>query len=236
MTRLLALDTSTWWAGIALVEGDTGRRRVLAELGLTIDGSHAGALLERVEALLSIAGVGREALDGWVAVRGPGSFTGLRIGLGTLRGLGVATGRPAFGVNGLAAIAAAAGPSPVDRLVVLEAGRGELYAARFDGDGDPPRMLEETRLLSRESLAEGADETPVLVVPGPGTTVDAGGLPPGRRLAEAPRSIAAAAGLLALAAVDGTIDDPRLVQRDEAIAPLYVRVPDAVLNRRAPGD
>ena len=106
MIRVLALDVSTWWGSVALV-GQTAADSapcVVAETGTRVDGSHAEQLLVWVARVLGDAGWSKSALDGYAATRGPGSFTGIRIGLGTLRGLGLATGRPCVGVTTLEAI------------------------------------------------------------------------------------------------------------------------------------
>ena len=105
MKRVLALDTSTWWGGLALVSRESAAEppRVIAEFGATIHGSHAGHLLPRAEWLLSLAGWSKQDPDAYVATRGPGSFTGIRVGLGTIQGLAVASGRPCVGIDTLQA-------------------------------------------------------------------------------------------------------------------------------------
>ena len=83
--RILAIDTSTWWGSVALVERPEPGG-VTAELGMQVGKTHASALLSAIERLLEFAGWPRSSVGGYVATRGPGSFTGLRVGLGTITG------------------------------------------------------------------------------------------------------------------------------------------------------
>ena len=222
---MLALDTSSWWGGLALLEAAGAEEpRVVAELGVQVRDSHSNHLLRWAELLLAEAGWGREALDGFVAVRGPGSFTGIRVGLGTVRGLALAAGRPAVGVTTLEALAEAHGPAEAPRLVLLEAGRGELYGARYDAAGSPPRIVEPPWLAPGGDALALAGPAAV-VIPGPATLVDPALLPPGFRLAGSPRGIAAAAGRVALLA--------GALERDGAspLEPLYLRPPDALFRK-----
>jgi tRNA threonylcarbamoyladenosine biosynthesis protein TsaB len=225
VTRVLAIDASTWWGGVALVERQGGRPRIVAELGLAVEVTHADRMLGRVELLLAEAGWSRDSPDGYVATRGPGSFTGIRVALGTIRGLALASGRGCAGVGTLDALVEAHGPSDRVRVAAMEAGRGELYVGAFDAEASPPEPLDQPRLVSRSALQHLEAATPLLIVPAPGTELAPEELPLRARLAPAPRTLAAAAGAIALAAgLDRT--------GEATLAPLYVRPPDAVVKRR----
>ncbi|HEX4825023.1 MAG TPA: tRNA (adenosine(37)-N6)-threonylcarbamoyltransferase complex dimerization subunit type 1 TsaB [Candidatus Polarisedimenticolaceae bacterium] len=222
MMRLLAIDTSTWWGGAALVETSAGGPRLVAEIGLGVDDSHAAHALAIVEALLSVAGWPKSSLDAYVAARGPGSFTGIRVAMGLARGLGLASGRPCLGVGTLDAMAEAFGPAPHDRVPLLDAGRGEVYGARFDPASTPPCALSEPWVAAPETALDGGAS----VVFGPGaerhaTALRAAGYrdPIGRGAT----SVAAGAARIAarLRADAGDVD----------FTPLYVRPPDAKLPR-----
>jgi len=226
--RILAVDTSTWWGGLALVEGpDPGI--VTAELGLQVGQTHASVLLSGIEHLLDLVGWSRSSLDGYVATRGPGSFTGIRVGLGTIMGLGLATDRPCAGVNTLDAIAAAHGPTVAERLVLIGAGRGELFGARYDAASSSPRLIAGPWVDSPETIVARAAAGPrAIVVPAPGTEAllrDSLFREAGIPISASPRSVAAAAGQLALA--------NRVLlgeESAESLSPLYLRPPDAVLK------
>ena len=225
--RILAVDTSTWWGGVALVESHEPGG-VTAELGLHVGQTHASALLCGIERLLAVAGWSRSSLDGYVATRGPGSFTGIRVGLGTIMGLGVATDRPCAGVNTLDAIAAAHGPTVADRLVLIGAGRGELFGAPYEAASSPPQVIEGPWVDSPEAIVSRAAAGPrAIAIPAPGTEAllrGSGFRDAGIPISASPRSVAAAAGQLALA--NGVLDDDSA----ESLSPLYLRPPDAVLK------
>ena len=221
--RLLAVDTSTWWGGAALLEAREGAPRLVAEIGLWVEDSHASRILPLVEGLLAAAAWPKTALDAYAAVRGPGSFTGIRVALGIVRGLALATSRPCLGVGTLDAMAEAYGPAAGPRIPLIDAGRGEVYGARFDADGSPPVAAEPPWVGAPERAADGAG-----VVFGNGAEAHASRLRAagyGGPIGRHPTSVAAAAGRIALAA---------LARGDAATAiePLYVRPSDAELKSR----
>lgn len=226
LIRVLALDTSTWWAGVALVEGDAATResRCIAETRALVSDSHAARVLPLVDALLTATGWSRESLGAYAAIRGPGSFTGIRIGLGILRGLAVASGRPCFGIGTLEAMAESYGPADADRVPLLDAGRAEVFGARFDAAGSPPTTVTAPWVGPPELAFEKAPGRCVAFGCGAdlyAARLHAAGLP--ARLARAPASIAAAAGRLALLRLAGGATD------GEGMSPLYLRPADAEL-------
>jgi tRNA threonylcarbamoyl adenosine modification protein YeaZ len=113
----------------------------------------AECLLPTLDAVLREAGVALEAVDAFAVTLGPGSFTGLRIGLATLKGFALGTARPAVGISSLAALAAAApaGAGPV--LATLDARRGELYAGAFADPGVRVADVLPEGLFAPEQLA-----------------------------------------------------------------------------------
>ncbi len=229
--RVLALDSSTWWGGLALLE----QRRpaeppvVVGELGLRVRASHAPSLMHSIEGLLAIVGWPRSSLDGYIATRGPGSFTGIRVGLGTVRGLSLATDRPCTAVGTLDAVAEAHGPAHVDRLALLAAGRGELFGARFDAASSPAVALEQPWLDTARRVIESRAAGDLLAIPASGSEAalhEAGLAEQAIPISAAPRSIAAAAGRLAL--LRGLFRS----EHGESVSPLYLRPSDAELKAR----
>jgi tRNA threonylcarbamoyladenosine biosynthesis protein TsaB len=224
--RLLAIDASTWWGGVALLEVQGGAPRLVAEIGVYVEDSHAARLLPLVEGLLATAGWARSSLDAYAAVRGPGSFTGIRVALGLMRGFGLAAARPCVGVGTLDAMAEAHGPAAADRVPLLDAGRGDVYGARFDAGGSPPGELRPAWVGDAALAIEAGVD---VVVFGEGARVhetrlrEAGYTGP---LGRSPSSVAAAAGRIALA---------RLLSASDAasdLTPLYVRPSDAEVKLR----
>lgn len=226
MKRILAIDTSTWWGGIALIEGDPTQPSIVAESGLHVRDSHASRLLPAIERLLAEAGWSRHDLDAYVATRGPGSFTGIRVGLGTLHGLALASGRPCFGVTTLAALAEAHGPDERERVPLIAAGRGEVYAGRFDAAGSPPLEVDSPIVAPEAEIVERYAGRVVRFIPAPGTTLGPAAHVTGPPPAVAPRGIAAAAGRI-IARAHPTLADPRT-----PLTPVYVRPPDVRFPRQ----
>jgi tRNA threonylcarbamoyladenosine biosynthesis protein TsaB len=108
-------------------------------------------ILRLVALACEIAGTDPGALDVVAVSAGPGTLTGLRVGIGTARGLALGGGKRVIGVSTLQAMAARLGEGdPV--LALLEAGRGEIYGALFS-PGDPPRALGEERVGPPEAFA-----------------------------------------------------------------------------------
>lgn len=128
--KILAVDTSTRMGSIALVEGP----RLVAEIRLDAERSNAERLLPAIETLLKKAGWGLSDLNGLAVTIGPGSFTGLRIGLATLKGFAHAHSLPLAGVSSLSALAHNGVLSQWPVAAILNAGRGEIFSAlyRFD--------------------------------------------------------------------------------------------------------
>jgi tRNA threonylcarbamoyladenosine biosynthesis protein TsaB len=205
---VLALDTSAsgCYAGIY----DSNADRMLGEAGADIGRGHAERLMDDVDAALAAAGLQLDAIQRIAVTIGPGSFTGIRVGVAAARGLALALGIPVVGVTTLAALAAdrrSAGCA--SRIAVaIDAKRDEIYLQIFSDDGRPEG---EARLIAVEdarALLAGQD-VPV--------TGSAAGLL-GRPAADVPAlpSILSVARLGA--AADPAVDLPK---------PAYLRGPDA---------
>jgi len=135
--KVLALDTSSPTTAVAIVDG----QRVLAEDDSASEERHGAVLLPRIEAQLHAAGLPLQALELIAVGLGPGSFTGLRVGVATAKGLALATSLPVRGVSTLEALALPLLEHAERALVVLDAGRDELYAAAYARAGARPALL-----------------------------------------------------------------------------------------------
>jgi tRNA threonylcarbamoyladenosine biosynthesis protein TsaB len=130
---------------------------------LASEGRHAIDLIAGIEAILNEAGCPRGMLRGIGVTVGPGSFTGVRIGLATARGLGYALDVPVTGLSTLEAIASAAAGSVEGPLcAVIEAGRGEVYAALFTLRGPNLERIGPDHLVRPEALVPTLPEGVVL--------------------------------------------------------------------------
>jgi len=119
--KLLCIDTSTSIESVAVVEG----RDVIVERNVDRGGIHGPDILDDVHELLDQAQLGVADLGGFVAGLGPGSFTGLRIGLATLKGLAYATGKPIYGARTTSLVRVGEGTD--NAVAVLDARRQEVY-------------------------------------------------------------------------------------------------------------
>ena len=122
--KILAIDTSTLTSGVAVWEDG----RVLAERRARVT-THSDTLLLMVDESLREAGFTPQSLDGVACTAGPGSFTGLRIGLATAKGLCFAAGKPLLAIPSLEALAARAPDGRV--AAVMDAHKQEVYAAIY---------------------------------------------------------------------------------------------------------
>jgi len=133
--KILALDTASSWCAAAIY--DSGADKILAEASENIGKGHAEVLMEYIERVMTQSGIAMSELDRVAVNVGPGSFTGVRIGVSAARGFALALGRPAIGISAFDALASEVATShpghPV--LVLLEAHRGEIYAQAFGADG-----------------------------------------------------------------------------------------------------
>ena len=121
--KVLGLDTSTLTSGIAVIDGD----RVLAEARHDASGRTAD-LLVAIDDCCKRAGVAPMNLDAVAVGAGPGSFTGLRIGMATAKGIAFAAGKPLWAVSSLAALAF---ERPGFVAAILDARRAEVYAGCY---------------------------------------------------------------------------------------------------------
>ena len=132
---VLAIDTSTLQGAIGWVKltqnGATWSVESFAECSSPAVPGHAETLLQRVGHVLAYGGYGARDVDLLVFGRGPGTFTGLRIGLSTVKGLGLANGIPVIGISSLEALAFS-GNLPGLVATMIDARRNELYAALYN--------------------------------------------------------------------------------------------------------
>ena len=210
---ILAIDTSSERQSVAVVEAGTVR----AELRLRGVDTHSRRLLPSVAFLLESLGLVPGGVEGYAVAVGPGAFTGLRVGISTVQGLALASGRPCLGVSALDVLAARIrGAAPV-LAVMIEAYRGEVYGALYDAEARP---LSEGAALAPEAFL-------ARVPPGPVAFIGEGARRHRERViaqhpeARFPRRSLYLAGTL------GRLAEPRLLAGEgvspEALRPLYLR-------------
>jgi tRNA threonylcarbamoyladenosine biosynthesis protein TsaB len=222
----LALDTTTKTATSAVVSG----ARVVGEWAGDATVSPAAQLPRGIAEALAAAGCRPGDIDVLAVAVGPGSFTGLRVGIATMQGLAVALTRPLIGVSALEALMTCAAEEYADAGELLispwvDAWRGEVYAGAYRAGREimAPMVGSPAHVLATLSgpvllVGDGAAAQRTLIVSEAGSRV---------RFAPTltPRLAAAIARLAAARAQAGERPLPH------AIAPLYVRRPDAELAR-----
>ncbi|RLB07812.1 MAG: tRNA (adenosine(37)-N6)-threonylcarbamoyltransferase complex dimerization subunit type 1 TsaB [Deltaproteobacteria bacterium] len=150
--RILGIDTSTSCGSIGLIDGD----QIVAEHVLCCDETHSTRLIPSIQTLLREARLDLKEIDGLAVSLGPGSFTGLRVGLSTVKGLALAAEKPVVGVPTLDALAYNIPFTPYLICPFLDARRGEVYTALYENEGDRRmRRLTSYRALSPSAMLEG---------------------------------------------------------------------------------
>jgi tRNA threonylcarbamoyladenosine biosynthesis protein TsaB len=147
--RVLGLDTATAIASVGLASDSA----LIIERHRPVGSSHARCILPLIDEVLRAAELRLGALDLLAVSIGPGSFTGLRIGLATIKGLALGCGLPVVGVPTLQAYAAALGPRPGTVWPVLDARKGEVYAAGYRWSGEHLEELAPPAAMAPASLA-----------------------------------------------------------------------------------
>jgi tRNA threonylcarbamoyladenosine biosynthesis protein TsaB len=225
--RILAIETSTLAGGVALLDGD----QLIAEHTLYARTTHSERLMATVDRLLGDSGWAIGELEGVAVSIGPGSFTGLRIGVSTAKGLALALGIPLIGIPTLDALAVTL-PHAADPVCpILDAKKGEVYASLFHWEAG--RMVRdwEYLALTPEDLCSRLSGSVIFV----GDGIRAFGellsralgprarmAPPGRRLPSA----ACVAQLGHSRLLSGEADEPA------RLTPIYIRPSEAELRRR----
>ena len=226
---LLALDTSTLTVALALLDGE----RVLEAVKVHPPVKQSAVLPALVGEVLARHGLGGRELDGLVVGLGPGSFTGLRVGLGTMKGLAFAWERPLQGVSSLAALALE-GPEDTELFAATPVKKGELYLGRYRRAGERGlSALEPERWLPLAAFAGELAARPGARMLGPAVAeyrdrLLALGVDPAQLL-EAP-ALPSAVALARLAAPPG----PYLPEALFALEPHYLRGSGAEDNPKFP--
>jgi len=146
--KLLALETATEACSVALyVDGEIHQRFAIAPR------QHAQLCLPWADALLAQAGITRSQLDAIAVSRGPGAFTGVRLGIALAQGIALALDRPVVPVSTLQVLALRAPAQATHVLACIDARMGEIYAARYSRSQTGALVLQDTeQLLAPDTL------------------------------------------------------------------------------------
>lgn len=157
--RILAVDTAAKSCSVAIMTAGS----LSAELITLKDETHSKHLMELIHKVLGMAGFRVGELDGLAVTIGPGSFTGLRIGVSTVKGLAHALNKPVVGVSSLDALAWQCADRSHLICALLDARKGEVYSAtyRFENDTLTQKSLE--NVTAPEAAVEGLKEPCVFI-------------------------------------------------------------------------
>jgi tRNA threonylcarbamoyladenosine biosynthesis protein TsaB len=251
MPLILSIDTATRSGSVALTRGEN----LLAERAGDDAISHSSRLLEYVGSALEEGKVKLEDVEVFAAAVGPGGFTGLRIGLATVKSFAATLKRPCIGVQTLHAVAHAAGESN-KTLAMLQAGRGEVFSQLLRvGAGGEVHPLSQPSHLTPQRLLETIKAEPGLMWAGEGAHVnaeairshaqregisfedEAGSHGPrvggGGLWTLAARQPILAKNVSALALLRARAGD---FESPESLSAIYVRASDAELNKQGQGN
>jgi len=148
---LLTIQTASPAGSLAVSDGE----HLLAELNLEVRKTATEWLLPSVEDLLAKAALDKSRLDAVAVVSGPGSFTGLRVGLASAKGIALAAGVPLIGVSSLQTLAMQAPFVQVPVCVMMDARKQEVYSALYQWEGGHPRRVSDEQVIKPESLLAG---------------------------------------------------------------------------------
>jgi len=157
--KILAIDTSTPSGSIALLEDD----QLIAELTTCIQKTHAERLLPSIKTLLDNIGTKLEDIDGFALAIGPGSFTGLRIGLSTIKGLAWSLNKKVAGISTLEALAMNLPYSDKPVCPMLDARKKEVYAAVYKCNNNLPECIMPDTALSPDNLINKIKEPTIFL-------------------------------------------------------------------------
>jgi len=157
--KVLGIDTSTMSGSIGLIQDE----EVISEYLLNVSVTHSERLLDAIGFVLRNARCAVEDLDGLAVSLGPGSFTGVRIGVSTVKGLAYASRKPLVGVSTLDVLAFQVSPTPYLICPVIDARKGEVYTAFYRYLESTPKRQSEYQVIRPDVLIGMVKEQTIFV-------------------------------------------------------------------------
>lgn len=226
--RILALDTTGQGCSVAVAENG----ELLAEVDFQKKETHSRHIMGLIDAILKVSDLTIHDIDGFAVSRGPGSFTGLRIGLSTIKGLAMVTGKPVVGVSSLDALALNVPFTDRPVCALIDARKNEVYMARYRLEHGWPVAVVPACAVAPESLVEGIDTHTVFV----GTGLSVVGPAIRKRLGEMAVFMPTELDLIRASNV-ARLGFRRLqsgeTDQTDCLVPYYIRPSDAEINHQA---
>ena len=230
--KMLCFDTTAKTAAVAIVE----EGKVLAQAAITTGLTHSQTLMPLCDSLMRAAGITLDEIDLVAVSAGPGSFTGLRIGIGTVKGLCQGSKKRCVGVSTLEALAWNAAGSKMVICPVMDARCNQVYTALFQDDGERPHREWEDQAISIPQLERQLlERKAITLLVGDGAELVWAALKdrvPGLRLATPAIRLQNAASV-GFAALEKLKTEEPLAPAD--LMPRYLRVPQAERERLGRG-
>src|SRR4030042_994478 len=158
--KVLGIDASTSCGSVGLIDDEW----IISEYLLNIPVTHSERLLGTIELILKETRFTIGDLDGWTISLGPGSFTGLRIGVSTVKGLALATRKPVMGVSTLDVLASQISSTPYLICPILDARKGEVYTAFYRyGEGNDLKRQSVHQAIKPEDLIKKIQERTIFI-------------------------------------------------------------------------
>jgi tRNA threonylcarbamoyladenosine biosynthesis protein TsaB len=158
--NILAIDTSGGTASVAILRDET----VLAEIFLNLGRNHSEILLPSIDQLLVVAGLDLGAIDVFACTSGPGSFTGIRLGVSTVKGLAFAVDRPVVALSALEVLAVSATGSRQKICPMIDARKNQVYAGLYaDNDTYPLTKIIPEQLAGAEDFLKLIGEDVIFI-------------------------------------------------------------------------
>jgi tRNA threonylcarbamoyladenosine biosynthesis protein TsaB len=227
--KILAIETSTMLGGVAVMDDEKG---LISESRSTVKAGHSGRLMPEIDGVLKRVSLTLSDIDALAVTTGPGSFTGLRVGLSTVKGLSYSTGIPVVAVPTLEAFAWNFPNCAHPVCPMLDARKKEVYAGIFDTSANAIARIMEEASIKPVELASRLQEYEKVMLIGEGAVLykdvfidklgDRALFAPGHLMAPSP---AAAAELALGKALKGEFTDP------ETLSPFYIRKSEAELKK-----
>jgi tRNA threonylcarbamoyladenosine biosynthesis protein TsaB len=157
--KILGIDTSTMMGAVGIVDDES----LIAELRTNIELTHSERLMLHIDSLLKSAHLTLADIDGFSVTLGPGSFTGLRIGIAAVKAMAYATGKPIAGVQTLDVLADNLPYAKYQVCPILDARKKQVYAAIYKSTDTKRMTLMPGSVLTPEELAEKIEEPTIFL-------------------------------------------------------------------------
>jgi len=152
--KILAADTASGSCSVAV----TSDNIIMAEITICCSRNHSRHLMDMINSALNLSGITIKEVDGFAVTQGPGSFTGLRIGISTVKGLALASGKPFAGVSNLKVLASRFLYSPYLICAMTDARKSEVYCAKYRFEKGSLIEKADEQVLCPEKAVSDIDE------------------------------------------------------------------------------